>query len=132
MKSKAPLALIEMLVMILVFALAAALCLNIFVLADRRSETNAARDRAVLAAQTAAETVKSCGGDMERAARLLNARWADGTLSIPTNDMFTLSVTPVKSETSLLGTALVEARLCDGDTCLIQLTVAWQEVAEHE
>ena len=132
MKSKAPLALMEMLVMILVFALAAALCLNIFVLADRRSETNAARDRAVLAAQTAAETVKSCGGDMERAARLLNGRWADGTLSIPTNDMFTLSVTPVRSETPLLGTALVEARLHDGDTSLIQLTVAWQEVAEHE
>lgn len=58
MKSKAPLVLMEQLVMLLVFALAAALCVQAFALSDRTSAWNAARDRAVLEAQNAAEALK--------------------------------------------------------------------------
>ena len=45
MRSKAPLVLMEQLVMVLVFALAAALCVQVFVLSDQTSRNYAARDR---------------------------------------------------------------------------------------
>ena len=46
MRSKAPLVLMEQAVMVLVFALAAALCLRAFVWSDQLSRQNEARDRA--------------------------------------------------------------------------------------
>ena len=58
MRSKAPLVLIEQVIMILVFALTAALCLQMFTMADRLSVKYAATDRAVLEAQNAAEWMK--------------------------------------------------------------------------
>ena len=64
MKSKASLVLMEQLVMLLVFALAAALCLRMFVLSDRKSLDFEARDYAVLEVQNAAETVKLNYGDL--------------------------------------------------------------------
>ena len=71
MKSKAPLLLMEQMVMLLVFALAAALCLQAFVKSDGLSERGERRDRAVTAAQTAAEAVRHCKGDLTRTAALL-------------------------------------------------------------
>lgn len=59
MRSKAPLALMEQLIMVLVFAIAGALCLRLFVAADKMSERSAALDCAVIQAQTAAEILKS-------------------------------------------------------------------------
>lgn len=59
MKNKASLLLMEQLVMILVFALCAALCLQCFVAADEISRETALRDRAVLLAQNTAECMKA-------------------------------------------------------------------------
>lgn len=61
MRSKAPLALMEQAVMVLVFALAAVLCLRVFVWSDRTSEIGAATDMAVLKVQSAAEIIKNEG-----------------------------------------------------------------------
>ena len=61
MKSKVSLQLMEQLVMILVFALAAALCLQVFAKTGEISEETARRDRAVTLAANAAETLKSTG-----------------------------------------------------------------------
>lgn len=66
MKSKAPLALMEQLVMVLVFALAAALCVRGFVLSERISRRGEARDMAMIAAQNAAEALKGTGGISRR------------------------------------------------------------------
>jgi len=63
MRSKAPLVLMEQLVMLLVFALAAAVCIRAFALSERIAEDNAALDRAVQEAERAAELWKSGGGD---------------------------------------------------------------------
>lgn len=52
MKSKAPLALMEQMVMLLVFALAAALCLQAFVQSDRLSRESEARDHAAVLCQS--------------------------------------------------------------------------------
>ena len=64
MKSKAPLSLMEQMVMLLVFALAAALCLQAFVKSDRISRESEARDRAALLCQSVAEAVRHNGGDL--------------------------------------------------------------------
>ena len=62
MKSKAPLLLMEQMVMLLVFALAAALCLQAFVKSDSLSRRSEERDQAVILCQTAAETIRACRG----------------------------------------------------------------------
>ena len=48
MRSKAPLMMIEQMVMLLVFALAAVLCLQAFTLSQNISQQNVYRDRAVI------------------------------------------------------------------------------------
>ena len=48
MRSKTPLAMMEQLLMLLVFALAALVCLQVFVFSGQTSRRNEARDRAVL------------------------------------------------------------------------------------
>lgn len=59
MRSKASLFLMEQLVMVLVFALAAALCIQVFVRAEEISLETARRDEAVAVARNAAELLKA-------------------------------------------------------------------------
>ena len=130
-------ALMEQLVMVLVFALAAALCVQVFVLSDRTSRRNEARDRAVLAAQNAAEEVKSVRGDFAQAAALYGGTWngqlwgrsydADWARD---GDDYHVLVTPADSGDALLGAAEVTVYTAEGDL-LFTLSVAWQEVADH-
>ena len=61
MKSKAPLVMMEQIVMVLVFALAAALCLQTFVLSGNISERTEEVNRAAIEAQNVAEELKSEG-----------------------------------------------------------------------
>jgi len=70
MKNKASLLLMEQLVMILVFALAAALCLQVFAKAEAISTENARRDQAVVLAQNAAQLLQATAGDTEAAEAL--------------------------------------------------------------
>ena len=137
MRSKAPLALMEQLVMVLVFALAAALCVQVFVLSDRTSRRNEARDRAVLEAQNAAEELKSVHGDFEQMTGLYGGTWngqlwgrsydADWARD---GDDYHVLVTPADSGDALLGAAEVTVYTAEGDL-LFTLPVAWQEVADH-
>lgn len=129
MRSKAPLALMEQLVMVLVFALAAALCVQVFVLSDRTSRQSEARDRAVLEAQTAAEVLKSCGGDHAEAARKLGGTWNGQMWGFRAGDCDVL-VVPEEGGVPLLGAATVTVWSAEGDL-LFSLPVAWQEVSGH-
>lgn len=139
MKSKAPLVMMEQMVMLLVFALAAALCLQAFVQSDAQSKRSEARDQAVIQAQTAAETLRSCGGDFARAAKLLGAEhydedslmidyasdWtpAQGTMR------YTLGAARQENDQDGLGRAQVWVRdESGGGEELFRLDVAWQEV----
>ena len=139
MKSRAPLVLMDQLVMILVFALAAALCIRAFALSDRMSRESETRDMAVSAAQNAAETLKSFRGDYEAAARALGGVWNGDFWSISYDSGWSplpegaeggyrLLVTPTDSGLELLGTAEVSARTWQGEE-LYRLPVAWQEVS---
>ena len=108
MKSKSPLIMLEQLLMLLVFALAAALCLQAFVLADSQSKTTSRRDSAILEVQRTAETIKYCGGDMEKASGILGADSAEGTLSLGAKDC-SIYARSEDSGTEFLGSARVWA-----------------------
>lgn len=139
MKSRAPLVMMEQLVMVLVFALAAAVCVQAFAFSDRLSQENETRDRAVTAVQNAAETLKACRGDYEAASSLLGGTW-DGTVWSISYDSgwsplaengegaFRVSTVPADSGQELLGTAEVTASTWEGVE-IYSLFVAWQEDA---
>ena len=75
-KSKAPLVMLEQMVMLLVFALAAALCLQAFVKSDAASRESEARDRAANLCQSMAEIMRTNGGDSQAAANaVFGSEW---------------------------------------------------------
>ena len=137
MKNKAPLSLMEQIIMLLVFALAAALCLQMFVLSGQMSRRLEKQDRAVTLVQNTAETVKLCGGDAEEYAKLLSAEEQDGIFAVgydaewnhvsAEHAEYLITVEQTSAEGDLLGTAEVSA-VQDGEE-LFGVTISWQEVA---
>lgn len=136
-RSKAPLVLMEQLVMLVVFALTAALCLQAFVKAETISRKHLAQDRAAVKAQSAAEVVRACGGDMEKAAQRLGATQFDGDFLMIDYDgdwapaqeqmRYTLGVTRQDSDLPGLGKGRVWVRdETTGDT-VATLDFSWQE-----
>lgn len=142
MRSKAPLALMEQMVMLLVFALAAALCVQSFAKSDALSQRGEARDRAVTVCQSAAEVIRSCGGEpahaLSGAAERLGCHYDQGLLwadydenwNSGAGDAYRLTAQGVPSETPGLYAACVAVD-CGGET-LFEITVAWQEVSAGE
>lgn len=136
MKTKAPLALIELIIMAAVFALCAALCLQAFSSADGISREGRELSRAATAAQNAAETVKGTGGDLALASDVLGGTvshgvweicYDDGWETLPagqTGDYVT-RVQPEPAEIPGLGRAQV--RVMRGNETLFEITAAWQE-----
>lgn len=136
MKSKAPLALMEQLVMLLVFALAAALCLRMFAAAGRISRQCEAQAQAVTHVQNTAETVKFCRGDFQEAARLLAGSGQEEKLQILYDSRwqeisggqaaYRILAEQRQTDIPLLGMAEITAEQQDG-TLLFRVTAAWQE-----
>ncbi len=125
MKSRAPLVLMELVVMVLVFALASALCLHAFVLSRRLSDRSLLADEALLLAQNAAETLKLTGGDLQSAASQPGGQAQTGLWTLEQGDLL-LEVRPVTVNLAGLGRA--EVRVLWGGESLVTLPVAWQEV----
>lgn len=86
MRNKAYLGLIEQLIMLLVFALTAAVCLQAFAWANSYSSRMEAVDSAVIIAQSAAEMIRSDDGDTElalaNAAKQLGGKYENGMLTV--------------------------------------------------
>lgn len=153
-RSRAPLTLMEQLVMLAVFALAAAICLQTFVKADNLSREMEAADRAAALCQTAAESVRRTGspqaGLMDRRVSGGNgpavSRGKDGVWTVRYDADWTpidgasagenagaetayrLTVTPLDHGMPGLGRAVVAVEAEDGET-LFRLETAWQEVS---
>lgn len=125
MKSRAPLVLMELLVMVLVFALAGGLCLHAFVLSRGMGERCLWEDEALLLAQNAAETLKLTGGDLQKAALQLGGQTENGLWQLQQGPLL-LEARPVTVTVSGLGRA--EVRVLLEDSALVILPVAWQEV----
>ena len=150
MKSRISLVLMEQLVMVLVFALAAALCVRVFVRADQISRETEQRDLAVSLVQNVAEAVKHCNGDLEHVAGLLKGSRsedhigsehvgmpdccvvlfdADGnviTQETLADHGYRLEILLLDSGMEGLGRAQITASGGDQEV-LYSLTVAWQE-----
>lgn len=125
MNKRHTLGLIEMAVMLVVFALAAALCLRLFAWADRRTGEIARNDAALVQMQNAAETLRHCGGDFAAAAEQYGGSW-DGSRWIICRDDYQIILRPEATGVPCLGGAAVEA-VCGGE-CFLSLTLRWQEV----
>lgn len=133
MKNKAPLALMEQLIMLLVFALAAALCLQIFAHSGNISRRCEAQAFAATAVQNVAETVKHNRGNLSpftgdsAAAQALigfDEQWQETAL---TDADYHILVTLEETDVPGLGKASVTARTAAGEE-LFGIAVCWQEV----
>ena len=71
-RSKTPLFLMELIIMLLVFSVSAAVCLQVFSGARKISEESRKLDAAVMQAQTIAECWKASHGDLEETAEMLH------------------------------------------------------------
>lgn len=134
MRNKAPLTMMEQVIMLLVFALAAALCLQAFAAADSQSKALSARDRAAMEAQTAAELLKHTGGDYAQAAELLGGDTKNGSLVLSFNEswnpadapeiVYQLTALPADHSQPLLAQTTITVT-AKGEP-LFSLPVSWQ------
>ena len=141
MKSKAPLPLMEQLLMVLVFALTAALCLQGFTLADHLSHRQGDRSWAVVQVQNAAELLQHSGGDHMQTAEQTGAVWNgqcwtvfydDARQPLPSAEhaAYQLQIWPQETDLALFGSAHI--CMFRQEDLLFEVTVGWQEVDAHE
>jgi len=109
MRSKVTLILMEQLIMVLVFALTAALCLAFFAKADVAAREVARQDAAVLLAQNTAERLKA-GETPEQ---------------LVAQTPHTLEIVPLNSDTA--GLAQAEIRIFYQEKLVFSLVTGWQE-----
>ena len=144
MKNKALLPLMEQLIMILVFALAAALCLRGFTLASRFSHRQENQNQAVLKVQNAAELLKASSGDFSATALQLQGTLSDTSIvvfydsewqtisSSEDKHDFLMQITPTETGSRLLGAARLalyetsNPEIPSGAQSLFEITTAWQ------
>ena len=138
MKSKVPLSLMEQLTMILVFALAAAVCLRLFILANTVSARVAAQEQAVIAVQNTAESLKAARGDFDQLVSLYGGERTENGWKIGCDEngeeaedaFFTVEAAAFEDEIPLLGSARIVSNDQNGKL-LFQIDVSWQE-EDHE
>lgn len=124
MKNKTSLLLMELLIMVLVFALASAICLRVFARSHEISEAALRQDRAVQLAQNTAETVKACA-DLPEAARILGAQATDDGWLLE-QDGCSVLLTALQADTPGLSGCEI-AVTYESET--FRVNVFWQEVA---
>lgn len=126
MKNRASLVLLEQLILVLVFALAATVCLGAFVKASQLSGEIARKDQAVVLVQNQAEHLKAASG-----------QWPDEPIFYDENWHVTEDSGIYRLETQLqptgipgLGRAQVRMIHTEDWEILFSLTVSWQEVGQ--
>lgn len=126
MKNKTALLLIELSILLAVFAVAAAVCLRLFAWADTTSKQDAQQDAALLYAQNAAQEIKRSRGDLEQAAQRFGGQVTGGLWELPLEDGALLRAEGRETDTEYLGMARVT--VFDGDgSVLVRLDTCWQE-----
>lgn len=149
-REKAPLVLMEQLAMLLVFALAAAVCLRLFVASDQLSRQLQDQDNAAALCQSTAEALRHNGGDIPAALSEVSGAdagqregfgyfvsygpdWSEFVPNGIRSASYTLRARALDSGVPGLGKAEVEAyRWQNGEMqSLFRLETAWQEVMGH-
>ena len=133
MENRSFLNLIEQQLMILVFAVAAAICIKTFVYSDMISRDTETRDRAVEAAQNVAECIKNSSGDIALAASVLGGTedgddWVimfdENWQEVTSDGEYTVRVSAEK-RTGLYTAGRIT--VTDGDDTVFSMPVSWQE-----
>ncbi len=129
-RSKAPLALMEQIIMILVFALASAVCMQAFVYSNELSKDGAKKEQASTYVQEAAELCKVYQGDFTALEEKLGGALENGTLVVSyaeENMKVVLEKQPVSGENNLfMEKAKVYAKEED-DEVIFSVEIAWQK-----
>lgn len=125
-RRKTPLSLMEQVVMVFVFAMAAAICVQAFVLARNMSLKSIETDHALNICQSMAEEIKENHGKISNPVRTYDDKWVDNV----ENYTYIVSFIVDKSD-SLCKEGTIEVRKKD-KTLLYELPVAWQEVDVNE
>ena len=112
MHKKTTLSMMELLMMVLVFSLCAALSMQAFATSHRISQTQHQRETAAILAQNEAESIKANGGAHEAYTREENG--------------FSISVTPMETSLPTLGKAEITV---SSESTSFSLNISWQEVA---
>jgi len=139
MKNRASLSLMEQLIMVLVFALAAALCLQGFAAANRVSQKTGQMDHAVHQVQYAAALLKARRGSVERQLPAPPRPTAGGwvvyydrewqPVEKTADPLYCMEITRQAPEQKGLGQANIKMLEISRQSELFSLTVAWQEEA---
>lgn len=117
MKSKTTLSLIEEVIMVLVFAIATAVCLRIFVHSNSLAASHEMKDAAVSEVRNAVEVLKQTHGDCEKAREYADA-----------SGPFVLYIDELDSGSEYLGKARVY--VTSGTEEIYSLVASWQEVVK--
>ena len=124
-RSKAPLALMEQIIMILVFALTAAVCLQAFVYSNNLSEEGDRKNQAASHAQEVVETCKMLSGDLEQVQQRLSGELTeDGIRIFYEEDRMTV-VLEITEQTEWIARAKVSVQ---DEDCkeIFRIDTAWQ------
>lgn len=127
MKNRASAVLLEMSVMLLVLAVAAAVCLQLFAWTAGQAEENTARDEALVQLQNAAQVLQYYRGDLEAAVHELGGSWENGQWQLQ-GEGWTIRAVLTEPEQPFLGSAVLEA--LRWDETILSVTVCWQEVED--
>jgi hypothetical protein len=124
--------------MLLVFAIAAALCLRVFVWSGMRAEYVSQRDAALIKTQSAAEVLKNVKGDFGVASKRYGGNldgdewviWYDTDWNeCAAGGEYCLRAAIEGEDVPYLGKAKIELSMSNGDV-LSELSTCWQE-EEH-
>lgn len=137
MRSKTTLSFIEQIIMICVFAVAAAVSLRVFVYAEDLSAKKETKDFAVTESQNAAECIKSCAGDMRAAAEMMAGEVREGGFSVSYNANYQVSkddptylLEAVRRDSDNINLGVAQISVSGEQGKIYSLLVYWQEAME--
>lgn len=125
-RSKAPLALMEQIIMILVFAIASAVCLQAFVYSDNLSKKGDRTEMAANRAQTVTEYCKDKKGNLDAVCELLGGKRQEKGLVISYEEEEMKLTLQVTESTPYMEKAVLRVQEEDGEE-LYNMEVAWQK-----
>ena len=136
MKNRTSLTLLEMLIMILILALAAALCIRAFVYSGKLSKEDRVKAEALSHAQNAAELIKYYKGDIDKAFSQMGWTYLEGLGAELGEDFencepgglkYRVLTKPISEGSPLLGNVLITVEDAEDGSVICSINAAWQE-----
>lgn len=129
-RNKAPLALMEQIIMILVFALASAVCLQAFVYANNLSKNGALRELAAAKAQEVSEYCKAEHGDLDAVCEALHGERTESGIQVfnPEENLQVLVCPGEKEDYLQKANVMVFCK----ENKVYEINIAWQILPEQE